>query len=369
MKAGVPGPDEIRGSDATRPDSVDAAGSVWPCASCGRPVPQPLRGARTLRYCTDNGGACADEAQGRRERGKETPGLPGQVAWAWEIVQRLEGAADQLAGSLASELSVAGVERRVSEARAEAASHVAAAQEELDAAQRQAKSAWQEAASARLRAEVAEKDCAAARTEAEQACAARDAADQEMREARRAAEESKAARLAAENERSRVAEREGELLAALEAARAELVTLHSRLSESDTLVEGQRIEAAAARRAAEDLRSAVRDAEAKRGQAVADLDQAQARVRDCEQQNWRLNHTVDELRATLAALAGERDAARSEAERARRHIDALTRGPAAARGGETGPATIPDGRTATAIEQEPPTGLHSLSGFQLPHAG
>ncbi|MFG2000835.1 hypothetical protein ACGFNU_16985 [Spirillospora sp. NPDC048911] len=338
--------------------------AVWPCANCGRPVPQPVRGARTVRYCQDEGGTCAAEARDRRERTRETPGLSGQVAWAWEIVERLEGAADQLAGSLASELSVAGVERRVAAAHAESASHIAAAQEERDASQRQAQSAWQEATLARARAEHAESAAAAARSEAEQAIAERDAATRESQEAREAAEQATAARLAAESERDHVTTREGELRAALETARGELVSLHSRLSETETTVQGQRIEAAANQRATEDLRSAVRDAETKRGQAVADRDQMQARVQEVEQHNWQLAQAVDELRATVQALTGERDAARAEAERARRHIDTLTQL-------QNNRSTQPDlnGIRRAPVEPEPPTGLHSLHELRLPHAG
>ncbi|MGH3242074.1 MAG: chromosome segregation ATPase, partial [Spirillospora sp.] len=33
--------------------------TVWPCANCGRPVPQPVGAVRAVRYCQDNDGACA----------------------------------------------------------------------------------------------------------------------------------------------------------------------------------------------------------------------------------------------------------------------------------------------------------------------
>ncbi|KAB2344304.1 coiled-coil domain-containing protein [Actinomadura rudentiformis] len=348
------------GGAAVGNEARDAV-AVWPCANCGRPVPQPVRGARTVRYCPDGDGKCAAEAKERRERGRESPGLTGQVAWAWEIVERLESAADQLAGSLASELSVAGVERRVAAAHAESAGQIAAAQEERDASQRQAQSAWQEATLARARADHAEAAVTTARSEAEKAIADRDTATRECQEAREALEQATAARLAAESERDHVVEREGELLAALEAARAELVTLHSRLSETETTVQGQRIEAAAARRAAEDLRSGLRDAETKRGQAVADRDQIQARLQDVEQHNWHLSQAVEELRATVQALTGERDAARAEAERARRHIDTLTQ--ITGRGADQYNGMRPQ------VEPEPPTGIHSLHELRLPHAG
>jgi hypothetical protein len=324
--------------------------AVWPCAGCGRPVPQPVRGARTVRYCQDGDGACERSALESRERGLESPGLTGQVAWTWEMVDRLEGLADRLAGSLMSELSVAGVERRVADVRAEAAGHIAIAQRERDASQQQAQLAWRETTTARTRAEAAEQEAASARAEAKRLAAERDAARQEYQDVKDEADAASAGRLAAERERDRMAAREGELLASLESARAELVALHGRLSEAETLAEGQRVETDAATRAAEDLRSAVRDAEAKRGQAVADRDQIQARARELEQHNWQLTRTAEELRAAVRALTAERDAARGEADRARRRVDALT--------------SLADGRPDPGprppVDREPPTGLHAL---------
>ncbi|MFI0481475.1 chromosome segregation ATPase [Actinomadura sp. 9N215] len=344
--AGAPGVDDDRAGFARLGDPV----AVWPCAGCGRPVPQPVRGARTVRYCQDDDGTCERSARESRERGLESPGLTGQVAWTWEMVDRLEGAADRLAGALISELSVAGVERRVADARADAAGHIAIAQRERDASEQQAAAAWREAASARSRADTAERDAASVRAEAERLAAEVDAARREGQDAKDEAEAAAAARLAAERERDRVAAREGELLASLENARSELVALHGRLSEAETLAEGQRVEADAAKRSAEDLRSAVRDAEAKRGQAVADCDQFQARARESERHNWQLSRTAEELRAAVKALTAERDAARAEADRARRRVDAFT--------------AVADGRRDGAphhvADREPPTGLHPL---------
>ncbi|QKG26898.1 chromosome segregation ATPase [Actinomadura verrucosospora] len=349
-------PPEDAAAPGTGLDTVPRAGTarpggpvaVWPCAGCGRPVPQPVRGARTVRYCQDDGGACERAAHEQRERARETPGLTGQVAWTWEMVERLEAVADRLAGSLVSELGVAGVERRVADARADAAGQIAVAQRERDASQRQAEAAWRETAAARARADAAEGEAAAARAAAEQAAAERDTARRGGQDAKDTADAAVAAQLAAERERDRVASREGELLAALETARTELVGLHGRLSEAETLAEGQRIEAAAARRAADDLRSAVRDAETQRGQAVADRDQIQARARDVDERNRDLSRANEELRAAVQTLTAERDAARAEADRARRRVDALTR-PADPR---------PDGRPAA--DREPLTGLHPL---------
>ncbi|MFI0406772.1 chromosome segregation ATPase [Actinomadura sp. 3N508] len=362
--------DEAPGADDDR-DGITRLGdlvAVWPCAGCGRPVPQPVRGVRTVRHCQDGDGACERSARDARERGLESPGLTGQVAWTWEMVDRLEGAADRLAGALMSELSVAGVERRIANARADAAGEIAIAQRERDASERQAEAAWREVASARGRADLAcdradtaQRDAAAARADAERLTAELDTARRECRDAQDDAEAAGAARLAAERDRDRVAAREGELLASLENARAELVALHGRLSDAETLAEGQRVEADAAKRSAEDLRSAVRDAEAKRGQAVADRDQFQARAREFERHNWQLSRIAEELRAAVKALTAERDAARAEADRARRRVDAMT--------------AVNDGRPDFAprdagphrfADREPPTGLHPLPPLNGP---
>ncbi|QXJ25568.1 chromosome segregation ATPase [Actinomadura graeca] len=330
--------------------------AIWPCAGCGRPVPQPVRGARTVRYCEDSDGGCERAAHAGRDDARDAPGLTGQVAWTWEMVERLESVADRLAGSLTAELSVAGVERRVAEARAEAAEQIAVAQRERDASQRRAELAWRDAATARSRAEAAESELSEIRAEAARAATELDVARQERQEAEDVAEASAAARLAAESDRNRVAAREGELVASLESARADLVALHARVAESQTRAEERRAETEIALRTAEDLRSAVRDAEAKRGQAVADRDQIQARASEFEQHNWQLARIADELRAAVKALTSERDAARAEADRARRQVDALTRPPGPRQApGPPGPRP--------GIDREPPTGLHPLGPF------
>ena len=60
-------------------------------------------------------------------RERNAPGLAGQVARAWEIVERLELTAGTLADALTAELSPAGVERQTAAVRAEAATEIAAA--------------------------------------------------------------------------------------------------------------------------------------------------------------------------------------------------------------------------------------------------
>src|SRR6476646_10591653 len=104
-----------------------------PCAHCGKPVPQRAAAGRPFRYCRDNDGACQTAARNSRMRHRNSPGLAGQVAKAYEVVERLESVAETLTDALAAELSPVGVERQLSEVRAEAAAQVAAVQTERDA--------------------------------------------------------------------------------------------------------------------------------------------------------------------------------------------------------------------------------------------
>ncbi|MGW4502432.1 hypothetical protein ACWENR_27975, partial [Micromonospora sp. NPDC004336] len=101
-----------------------------PCAHCGRDVPQRVGAGRPFRYCRDNDGACQRASRNSRMRHRNAPGLPGQVARTWEAVDRLEQVAETLAEALHAELSPVGVERQLAQARADAATQVAAAQTE-----------------------------------------------------------------------------------------------------------------------------------------------------------------------------------------------------------------------------------------------
>ena len=69
-----------------------------PCAHCGRPVPQRHAAGRPFRYCRDNDDACLRAARNARLRQRSSPGLAGQVAQAHEIMERLDRAAENLAG-------------------------------------------------------------------------------------------------------------------------------------------------------------------------------------------------------------------------------------------------------------------------------
>ena len=131
-------------SNSTPPS--DAPGATRPCVYCGRPVEQNGSAGRPFRYCRDNDGACQRSARNGRMRERNSPGLAGQVARSWELVERLEIVSGTLAEALHAELSPAGVERQTATVRAEAASHVAGAHTERDEARREAETARAEVA-------------------------------------------------------------------------------------------------------------------------------------------------------------------------------------------------------------------------------
>src|SRR3954471_19021546 len=179
-----------------------------PCAHCGRPVQQRASAGRPFRYCRDNDGECQRASRNVRMRHRSSPGLAGQVARTWEVVDRLDQLVGTLTDALHSELPPAGVERQVAEVHAETSEKIAAAHTERDDARRDAEQASAETASAQQRAsaataerdearhlaEQAERKAAAAAEEAEAAVAARD-------EARREATAAAALRERAESER------------------------------------------------------------------------------------------------------------------------------------------------------------------------
>ncbi len=64
----------------------DADSETRPCAHCGRPVPQRSSAGRPFRYCRDNDGECQRASRNSRMRHRSSPGLAGQVARTWEVV-------------------------------------------------------------------------------------------------------------------------------------------------------------------------------------------------------------------------------------------------------------------------------------------
>ena len=114
-------------------------------------MPQRASAGRPFRYCRDNDDACLRAARNARMRARGTPGLAGQVAQAFEVVERLDKVVETLTEALHTELSPAGVDRQLNSLRAQTAADVAAAHAERDEARREAEQ-WQDEA-ARLRAE------------------------------------------------------------------------------------------------------------------------------------------------------------------------------------------------------------------------
>src|SRR5512138_2524792 len=88
-----------------------AEGETRPCAYCGRPVPQRASAGRPFRYCRDNDDACLRAARNARMRQRSSPGLAGQVAQAYDVVDRLDKVVETLTDALHTELSPAGVDR------------------------------------------------------------------------------------------------------------------------------------------------------------------------------------------------------------------------------------------------------------------
>lgn len=121
-------PEGIAAGDV--PDGETA--NTRPCAYCGRPVPQRSSAGRPFRYCRDNDNACLRAARNARMRHRNAPGLAGQVAQAFEIVDRLDRAVETLTEALHTELSPAGVERRLMAMRAETATRLSAVLAERD---------------------------------------------------------------------------------------------------------------------------------------------------------------------------------------------------------------------------------------------
>src|SRR5262249_43445484 len=140
-----PGPRVVRSCAMTESITAEpltmAGEPSRPCLHCGRPVPQRASAGRPFRYCRDNDGQGQRASRNVRLRQRNAPGLDGQVARAYEVVDRLDQVAAALTAALDAELSPAGVERQLAQVRAEAATQVAAAHEARDDARTEAETA------------------------------------------------------------------------------------------------------------------------------------------------------------------------------------------------------------------------------------
>jgi len=193
--------------------ATEPGADTRPCAYCGRPVPQRGTAGRPFRYCRDNDGACQRAFRNQRMRQRNAPGLAGQVARSWELVDRLEQVVGTLAEALHAELSPAGVERQLAEVRAEAAAHIAAAQTERDEARRAAEQAEAARREAQQAAAAADADREAARQEAQRAAA--DAAEARAADLAARLTAAEAERDAARDNAARLTNQVSDLAAAL----------------------------------------------------------------------------------------------------------------------------------------------------------
>jgi chromosome segregation ATPase len=260
-----------------------------PCAHCGRPVPQRASAGRPFRYCRDNDGECQRASRNSRMRHRSSPGLAGEVARTWEIVDRLDQLVGTLSEALHSELSPAGVERRLAELQAETSGRIAAAHTERDDARRDAERAGTAAATAqqlsaaaaaerdeaRHQAEESDRRAKAATESATQAAADRDEAHRETTRA-------VALRERAESERDAA---RAELAGAREAARAELADLR----------ETARADLAATRDELATAQAELQQARRERDTIERDLATAVHEAQSAAARAEQLRHTVDEL--------------------------------------------------------------------------
>jgi predicted nucleic acid-binding Zn-ribbon protein len=294
----------------------DLTPETRPCAHCGRPVLQRASAGRPFRYCRDNDGECQRASRNNRMRHRSSPGLAGQVARTWEVVDRLDQLVETLTDALHSELSPAGVERQLAELRAETSSQLAAAHTERDEARRDAERADAAVATAQqlTAAAVAERDEARHRAEDEErrATAAAQAAEEahaQRDEARREATAAAALRERAETERDAARD---ELTAARESARAELAAAR----------EAARDELANARTELERTRHERDEIERGLASSVREAQNATARADELQQAAEDLKTAGRELTAQLTAANKTIDEVRREAATARATADA-----------------------------------------------
>ncbi len=377
-RTATPGEDPGEGPHPESPE--ESAHVTRPCAYCGRPIEQAAEGSPAVRYCPDNEGACARAAAGRRARDQDTPGLAGQVARTWDLVERLEDVAELLALSLTGGLSVAGVERRLAEARADAATGLADAHREREAARLESEQAFAQLGAVRDHLRRATAEVTGLTAQLESARADRDLARDLSAQATRTAEAANTAITAVREERDRLMGRVVELTAtldlvrgqlagakeaqrrsmALEETRTRLRATESELDKMRTTAEiAQKARAAAEQACAEadrqalEARSHAEEMNAERDDLIAERDSLAADLKSCraelaaaaprlaageqllaelEQQQSRMleqqllareqAQMVDQLRGALATMLTERDAARAEAERVRSRAEA-----------------------------------------------
>jgi chromosome segregation ATPase len=402
----VPDGADVPEEPADEDEPADEGVCTRPCAYCGRPVPQAEGSAPAVRYCVDNGGACARAAAERRRRDQDTPGLAGQVARTWDMVERLEDVAELLAMSLTGDLSVAGVERRIADVRAEAAAEIAAAQKDRESARHETQQLLGRIADALQRAERAEAEAAALRAQMETARTERDTARDIGVQATRTAEAATGAVASVRAERDRLNRRIAELTSALDLAREEIARYRGEMAEAKefqkrsmgmeetrsrlrsteselakmrtTAQIAQNARAAAeqarseADRQALEARSHAEEMSAARDRAVAELEACKRELEESRNELERARSgreelaadletvrreldearsqrpgedagMLDQLRAALAKMISERDAARAELDEANAKVEQFSRGHKGPARHARPPGTVPQG--------------------------
>ena len=283
----------------------DAAGpaegglEARPCAYCGRPVRQQGDSSPAVRYCADNEGACARAAAERRRRDQDAPGLAGQVARTWDMVERLEDVAELLAISLTGGLSVAGVERRLADARAEAAAGLAQAHREREASRLEAEQGLAQLGALRDRLARAEAGVAELTAQLDSARTERDMARDMGTQATRTAEAANVTIGAVRAERDRLTDRVDELTSALDDARDELTHLREELSDAK--------EAQKRSMALEETRTRLRAVESELDKMRTTAEIAQKGRAAAEQASAEADRQALEARVHAEEMSGERD--------------------------------------------------------------
>lgn len=310
---------------------IDEAGTR-PCVYCGRPVPQRGSAGRPFRYCRDNDGQCQRNARNGRMRERNSPGLAGQVARSWELVERLELVTGTLADALHAELSPAGVERQATQVRAEAATHIAGAHAERDEARREAESARADLARLTDSLTAAHRRVDEYTAHLQRLSAELDVTREAAAVAERLRDEARAATTAQAALRVDAQARRDEALAAIETHKAELADAHrvrdAALAQRDT-VEVARDEAVAGHRAAlaerDEAVASHRATLAERDEAVALLTGTRAELTTVTEALATARDRIAALETASAAdrevhlkVVWERDAARAD------HLTATT---------------------------------------------
>jgi hypothetical protein len=312
---------ESRVADAPYEDThADSDLVTRPCAYCGRVVTQPGESAPAVRYCPDNEGACARAAAARRRRDQDTPGIAGHVARTWDMVERLEDVAELLAMSLTGGLSVAGVERRIAEVRAEAATGIALAQQDREAARLEAEQVLAHMGAVRDRAQRAEAEAAGLTAQLEAARAERDMARDIGTQATRTAEAANAAITAVRDERDCLTHRIAELTSALDVVRDEVARHRAEAVEAVEAVEAK--EAQKRSMAIEETRSKLRAAESELDKMRTTAEVAQNARAAAEQASAEADRQALEARSHAEEVSAERDATAAQLESCREELEA-----------------------------------------------